>query len=104
MSKELIIDFCCVKQCLNYSIQLLVKGHMVETGDDLVERNQDDQQATAYCCEEELTGKSQELQLGKFKQGIMNAFFSTGMLENSSSALRLHRGFVDSSLMEAFRI
>lgn len=50
-----------------------------------------------------MTGNSYKLQLGRFKQGIVNIFFSTGMLENGSSALRLHRAVAESPLMEVFR-
>jgi len=45
-----------------------------------------------------LTGNSHMLELGRFRQGIINILFSTGMLENDSLVLRLRSGLVESPL------
>lgn len=97
---------------LNYCIQLLVllfKGDVEKLERIWQKAIKMISSLQHMVCEEKLryldllTGNSHKLQLGRFRQGITNIFFSTGMLQNGSSALRLHRGVVKSPLMEVFR-
>lgn len=111
-SKEPIIHFYYMRPHLNYCNQLSVSPFK----DDVEKPERIWQRAIKtisrlqhIVCEEKLryldllTGNNHKLQLGRFKQGIMNIFSSMGMLENCSPTLRLHRGVVEFPLIGVFR-